>query len=141
MKLSPYIMFPGNAEEALKFYEKCLHGEIKYLGRFKDFPMESPEEYKDKVMHASFYFGENLIMACDNIPGETPLGDSNIQLSMDVPDIVELEVVFNKLANEGKVTMPLQDTHWGARFGMLTDKFGIKWMFSHENEKKDSADS
>ncbi|MEO5995573.1 MAG: VOC family protein [Chitinophagaceae bacterium] len=135
MKLNPYIMYSGNAEEALNFYKKCLKGEIKDLGRYGDSTMESSEELKDKIMHARFIFDDNIIMVSDShVANETTPG-SNIQLSVDVPGADELESVFTQMSAGGKITMPLQDMFWGARFGMLTDKFGVKWMFNHELKK------
>ena len=59
----------------------------------------------------------------------------NIQLSVEVESIERINEVFEKMSAGGKVTMPLQDTFWGARFGMLEDKFGIYWMFNHELKK------
>jgi len=47
----------------------------------------------------------------------------------------ELDKVFNALSEGGNITMPLQDAFWGARFGMLTDKYGVSWMFNHELQK------
>ena len=135
MKLNPYIMYPGNAEEALNFYKECLKGEIKDLGRYGDSPMESAEDMKDKIMHARFMFDDNLIMISDSHLGNDAVPDSNIHLSVDVAEADELERVFSQMAEGGKITMPLQDMFWGARFGMLTDKFGVRWMFNHEIKK------
>ena len=135
MKLNPYIMFAGNAEEALNFYKDCFNGEIKGLNRFGGSPMETTEEYKQKIMHASLAFGESVIMFSDGMPDEKFSTGGNVYLSVDVPEPEELEKVFNKIAEGGSVTMPLQDTFWGARFGMLKDKFGINWMFNCEKKK------
>lgn len=134
MKLNPYIMFYGNTEEAFNFYKDCFRGEITHMGRYRDSPMEASEELKDKILHATLVFDDNVIMASDHIKPETPV-EGNIQLNIDVPAASELEQVFIKMAEGGTITMPLQDMYWGARFGMITDKFGIKWMFSHEIKK------
>jgi PhnB protein len=58
-----------------------------------------------------------------------------INLSIECDSIEQLERVFPKVAEGGKITMPLQDQFWGARFGMLTDKYGIHWMFNCEKKK------
>jgi PhnB protein len=55
-----------------------------------------------------------------------------VSLSLSTRDVAEGERVFAMLGVDGDVTMPMQDTFWGARFGMLTDKFGIKWMVNAE---------
>lgn len=59
----------------------------------------------------------------------------NVILSINFTESEEQQKVFNKIGEGGKVTMVLQETFWGARFGMLSDKFGINWMFNYD--KKD----
>ncbi|WP_018611068.1 VOC family protein [Segetibacter koreensis] len=135
MKLVPYIHFQGNAEEAMNFYATALGGSIAYLQRYGDSPMPSDEDYKQKIMHGRLTFGDNLIMISDVFKGQEVSTDGNIQLSVDVLENEELESVFNKMAEGGTVAMPLQDTFWGARFGMLKDKFGVSWMFNQELKK------
>ncbi len=97
--------------------------------------MPSDEDYKQKVMHGRLTFGENLIMISDAFKGQEVSTDGNIHLSVDVLETEQIDTVFNKIAEGGKVTMPLQDTFWGARFGMLKDKFGVNWMFNYELKK------
>lgn len=70
-------------------------------------------------------------MASDSMPGHPVNTGSNVHLSIDMPDVRSLDSVFNKMAEGGNITMPLQDTYWGAKFGMLTDKYGFCWMFSY----------
>ncbi|MEJ7737544.1 MAG: VOC family protein [Chitinophagaceae bacterium] len=135
MKLIPYIMYAGNAEDALNFYKDILGGEIKGIQRYGETPMPSADNYKDKIMHSTFEFDDNVIMVSDSMPGNETTKGSNVHLSLDVKDTAKMDEVFNKLADGGKVSMPLQDTFWGARFGMLTDKFGINWMFNCELNK------
>lgn len=128
-------MFSGNAEEALNFYKECLGGEISGLQRYGEAPMPSSEEDKNKLMHAVFVFDGNLVMVSDSSKDHPAPKEGNIHLSLDVEDRNKLDNMFSKMADGGKVDMPLQDTFWGARFGMLTDKFGIHWMFNHELKK------
>jgi PhnB protein len=92
--------------------------------------MDLPAGYENKVLHAELKIGEQSILCCDTMPGNTFTEGNNFSLSIDYPQIMELEVLFAKLAAGGKVEMPLQDTFWGARFGMLQDKFGIRWMLN-----------
>jgi PhnB protein len=133
MKLTPYIHFAGNAEEALNFYKEVLGGEIVMLSRYGDSPMATDEDYKQKIVHARLLFGNNMIMISDTFKGNDINTSGNIQLSVEVPDKVQMETIFAKMAAGGKITMPLQDQFWGATFGMLEDKFGVSWMFNHEN--------
>jgi len=131
MKLTPYIHFAGNAEEALNFYKDVLNGEIVMLSRYGDSPVPADEDYKQKIIHARLVFGENMIMISDTFKGNAVHTNGNIQLNVDVPDKLQLETVFGKMAAGGKIMMPLQDQFWGATFGMLQDKFGVNWMFNH----------
>jgi len=135
MKLNPYLNFAGNAEEVLNFYKEALGGEISELGRYGESPMPSKEEHKNKVMHARFVFDDNLIMVSDVFERQEFSTKGNITLSVDVENVSKMEEIFVKLSAGGKVTMPLQDTFWGARFGMLVDKFGVPWMFNCELKK------
>ena len=135
MKLIPYIHFAGNAREVLNFYKDALGGDIVQLGTYGESPMPSDEDYKDKVMHARFVFDGNMIMISDSFKGQPVSTNGNIQLSVDVDNEEKLDEVFNKMAEGGKITMPLADQFWGARFGMLTDKFGVSWMFNCEKKK------
>ena len=132
MDINPYIMFSGNCEEAINFYKEALGGEIRQLSRYGDAPMPIPDDYKKKIMHVSLYLENAMFMASDAHPDAPVPRESNIHLSLNTGNVDDQEKKFNKLAEGGKVTMPLQDTFWGARFGMLTDKFGVNWMLNCE---------
>ncbi len=135
MKLTPYIHFQGNAEEAMNFYAGALGGAIIAINRYGDSPMPSDDDYKDKVIHGRVQFGENVIMISDTFKGNVVQSGGNIQLSVEISEEGQIDEVFNKMAQGGTVAMELQDTFWGARFGMLKDKFGVSWMFNHEVKK------
>ena len=138
MQLNPYLFFNGNCEEVMNFYRECFGGDFESINRFKDGPeemggMKVPEDYGDKIMHMTLRFSDNVIMASDGMQ-QAP-ADGNITLSISMNDVDELSAVFDKLSGGGQVTMPLQDTFWGAHFGMCTDKFGMKWMFNCHTKK------
>ena len=130
MKMTPYIHFAGNAEEALNFYKEVLDGEIVALNRYGDSPVPTDEDYKQKIIHARLVFADNLVMISDTFKGNAVHTNGNIQLSIEMEDKMQLETVFSKMAAGGKITMPLQNQFWGATFGMLQDKFGVSWMFN-----------
>jgi PhnB protein len=131
----PYLNFNGNATEALEFYSKALNGQVDYKQTFGEAPMESSEEQKDKIMHASFKAGELHFLVSDSMPGQPVNSGSNLSLSLNFNDADEMNKTFAALSEGGKVTMELQDTFWGARFGMLEDKYGFNWMFNHDYKK------
>lgn len=131
----PYLNFNGNASEALDFYANALNGKIDYKQTFGESPMETPEDYKDKVMHAKFSAGNLNFLVSDCPPGVSVNAGDNLSLSLDFKDVDEINKTFSALSEDGKITMELQDTFWGARFGMLKDKFGFHWMFNHDYPK------
>jgi PhnB protein len=130
-----YLNFDGNCREAMTFYAKCLGAELT-LSAFSEMPGNPPPpEAKDRIMHARVVKGKTLLMASDTMPGSPFHQGGNFSLSIACESLQELESLFTAMSEGGKVTMPLQDQFWGARFGMLTDRFGIHWMFNFEHPK------
>ena len=130
MQLQVYLNFDGNCEEALKFYCEVLGGSHTIIQRYGDAPMDTPDEFKQRVLHAQFQAGDVFFMAADAMPGD-PAKPGNITLSLDLKDADQQTKIFEALADGGKVTMPLEETFWKARFGMVIDRFGIPWMLNH----------
>jgi PhnB protein len=94
----------------------------------------------DKIMHCSIKVGDSVIMACDNIFEENPtIVGNNISLAVGGKDVGEIEATFEKMSDGATVIMPMQETFWAERFGMLTDKFGINWMFDVDKPEADHA--
>lgn len=134
MQLQPYLFFDGKCEEALNFYKEAFGGDIEGISRWSEMPKDAPgpavtPETANRVMHATFNGPGFSFMASDATPGKT-YGEGPMSLSIATTDLAEAERIFNNLAAGGNVEMPMTDTFWGARFGMLTDKFGIDWMVS-----------
>ncbi|MBS1947162.1 MAG: VOC family protein [Bacteroidetes bacterium] len=135
MKLNPYLMFAGNAEEAMNFYVNALGGAIAQLGRYGESPMPSDEDWKQKIMHAKIEFDDNILMISDASKGEKVSTDGNIQLAIGFDNEGKAYETFNKLAKGGTVTLPLAKQFWGDVFGMLKDKFGVSWMINSTEKK------
>ena len=133
MRMNPYLLFNGRCEEAFQFYSQCLGGKIEAMMPFAGTPAEQevPAEWRKKIIHASLTVGDQVLMASDAPPGryEEPRGFS---VSLNVKNPAEAERIFQALAENGKVQMPLQQTFWAARFGMAVDRFGIPWMVNCE---------
>jgi len=136
MELITYVTFAGNCEEALNFYKEVLNGEILQISHMGDGQMQVPEILKDKVMHARLKIGENVLYMSDTFDPASIKQGNNVSLSLQIEDTTKLEKLFNDLSAGGTVKMPLEDTFWGARFGMLTDKFGIHWMLNCQLKKE-----
>ena len=131
----PYLNFNGNASEALSFYCKALNGAVIYQQAYSESPMEFDPAFKDKIMHATFKAGDLTLMASDTNGKFTVSPGTNVSLSMNFDDIESIDKTFAAMSAGSNITMPLQDTFWGARFGMLIDKFGVSWMFNCELKK------
>ena len=134
----PYLTFHGNAAAALKFYSKALGGEVVYQQTYGDAPMDCPPEQKDKIMHATFKAGDLTLMVSDASHGKEPSGGTNLSLSINFTDEESIEKTFAALSEGATIGMPLENTFWGAKFGMLTDQFGFHWMFNHDLKKDDN---
>ncbi|MDO5655886.1 MAG: VOC family protein [Flavobacteriaceae bacterium] len=136
-----YLNFDGNCEEAFNFYKSVFGGEFSYIGRFGDMP--ESEDYKvsetdkNKVMHVSLPIGSSVLMGSDT-GGDwaaSLIKGNNFSVSVTADNKEEADNVFNALLEGGQITMPLETTFWGDYFGMLTDKFGINWMVSFNEEQ------
>lgn len=133
MELNPYLSFDGSCEAAFKFYEQVLGGKIVAMMTYADTPMkdEMPAETHGKIVHARLTVGDKVLMGGDAPPGryEPPKG-TTLCLGVDRP--AEAERMFKDLSEGGTVQMPIAETFWAQRFGMLTDRFGIPWMVNCE---------
>lgn len=103
------------------------------MSPYEGSPMENevPSDWRKKILHARMQVGDVLLMGGDELPEdyEAPKG-FNVTLGFDDPAAAER--VFNALAENGTVRLPLQETFWAVRFGMVTDQFGIPWMINCE---------
>ncbi|HWP83804.1 MAG TPA: VOC family protein [Terriglobia bacterium] len=133
MQLNPYLLFKGQCEEAFQFYAALLGGKIAALMPHQGTPAEQhvPPEWRAKILHARLEIGDQVLMASDCPPDryEPPRGFS-VTLNLKSPK--EAERIFQALAENGTVQMPLEKTFWAERFGMCVDRFGIPWMVNCE---------
>lgn len=129
MKMNPYLSFPGNCEEAFKYYEKHLGGKIEVLMTVAGTPMEaqSPPDWLPKIIHGRMVVGEAVLMGGD-VPDAQYTVPSGFSLMINATSAEEAERLFAALADSGTVQMPLSETFWAIRFGAVVDRFGIPWM-------------
>ncbi|WP_428234841.1 VOC family protein [Gracilimonas sp.] len=130
--LVPYLFFRGNCEEAMNYYKECLDGEITALQRFGDTEMPVDDDHKQKIMHGELKADGIHMMFSDGAPHKDITEGDNVQLNINIDSEEEQDRLFELLSEGGEVTMPLETTFWGARYGMLKDKFGIRWMLNCE---------
>lgn len=137
-----YLTFDGNCEAAFEFYKEAFGTEFQYIGRFSDMP--SGEENKpvneadgNRIMHVSLpVSNETMLMGSDSPTGGTfPfVQGNNYAISINASSRAEADQLFNALSSGGQITMPMNQTFWGAYFGMFTDKFGINWMMNFDEQ-------
>lgn len=128
--LNPYLSFNGQAEEVLNFYKSVFGGEVT-ISRFSDTPgMPVTAEQKELVMHGDLNSSYVRLMVSDAMSEEAAKTGGNISLSMSGDDDTTLSSFFAELSEGGTVREPLVTAPWGDKFGMVTDKYGINWMFN-----------
>jgi PhnB protein len=134
MTLSPLLSFGGQCEAAFRFYERCLGGKIVTMLTWGNSPMAGnvPPEWQEKVCHVTLTVGGNVVSGCDVPPAqyERPSG---FQILLGTADPEEAERIFQSLARDGTVKMPMQTTFWAARFGVVIDAFGVPWAINCEH--------
>ena len=141
MQTSLYLNFNGQCEAALRFYERCLGGKIEVAMLYEGTPAAEnvPAGWRGKILHARLNLGGQTLMACDAPPScyEAPKGFS---VSLQIKDPSEAERAFRALSEDGQIRMPMQETFWAVRFGMLVDRFGIPWMINCEKVAQNVPD-
>lgn len=137
MRLNTYLVFNGQCEEAFKFYEQVLGGKITGMFTHAGTPAATqvPPEWLNKIMHVNLKVGDSSLMGSDSPPDryKQPKGFS---VNIAVQDPAEAERIFHALAEGGTIGMPIQQTFWAERWGMVIDRFGIPWMVNCEGSVK-----
>jgi PhnB protein len=131
VQLYPNLTINGQCKAAFKFYEECLHGRTLFMMTYENAPMDlqTPSDWRKKIFHATFALAEFMFSGSDPSPGQyqKPQG---FALQLNLSDPVEAERISRVLAENGTVQMPLQETFWALRFGVLVDQFGIPWVIN-----------
>jgi PhnB protein len=140
MEISPYLTFKGECEAAFRFYAECLGGTLGEVFRYGGSPLadQAPPDWKDKVMHTSLTIGRQVLLGADIAP-ERYEETKGFSLSIQLESTADAERIFRQLSTNGRIVMPLEKTFWAARFGVLTDRFGISWLINCEGPR-DSAE-
>jgi PhnB protein len=141
--INTYLHFDGNTEEAFNFYKSVFGGEFAFLMRYGDAAQrygdaathsgfgEVSEDEKEKIMHVALPIKKDHVLmgqdALKSMERRINFGN-NFSITVHAENRAEAENIFERLAADGKVTMPLADTFWGAYYGTCEDQFGIQWM-------------
>ena len=130
--IQPYLFFRGRCEEAIAYYKAKLGAEVLVMMRFKENPDKPgpdkvPAALDDRIMHACLRIKGAEIMMSDGMRSG-PLDFQCMSLSLSVSCEAEADHLFNALAADGTVQMPMGKTFFAARFGAIAGKFGVSWM-------------
>jgi PhnB protein len=131
MTIQPYLSFEGKTQEAIDFYKGAIGAEVKMMMHFKDAPADVKSQMSpgvmDKVMHACVQIaGSDVLMSDGRCGGKAVF--SGVQLTLNASSEAEAEKLFAALGTGGQVTMPMSETFFATRFGMVDDKFGVHWI-------------
>jgi PhnB protein len=133
MQMNPYLFFDGTCELAFKFYEQVLGGKIVAMFPYEGGPPSDdvPPDFGKKIMHARLIAGDVVLMGSDAPPKQhQPM--KGFSVSLQVPEPTDAERIFAALSKGGTIKLPLEETFWARRFGMLVDQFGTPWMINCE---------
>jgi PhnB protein len=136
-KLSPYLFFDGNCEEAFNFYKSVFRKEFKYLGRYKDVPNTDRQIFKEndeKIMHVTLPISEGAtLMGSDNAESYKGAGSNcNFALYINTNSREEADRLFKGLSVGGQIKLSMTETFWGSYYGVFKDKFGINWKITFD---------
>jgi PhnB protein len=127
--VTAYLNFAGNTREAMTFYQRCLGGELEIMDAAGS-PCESV--MPNMVIHSRISRnGIPFLAASDSSPNMPVRFGDNFHVCIECESVEEIERLFAAIGQGGEVRMPLADMFWGARFGLVVDKFGVQWMFNH----------
>ena len=130
MRLDVYVNYPGNCDEAFRFYAEHLGGMITGIVRHAEQPNPNiPADWTDKVLHARIEIGNTVLMGAD-IPTAEPMRSAYLTLTVDREE--DAERIYALLSNGGQVFMKMEKTPFANRFAMVRDRFGTSWMLLHQ---------
>ncbi len=135
--INPYISFNGKCREAMTFYKECIGGELS-IQTIGESPMagKMPNASDSDVMHSSLMKdGKALLLASDMGPDNLEVGNV-LSITLNCDSEQEIRLVFEKLSQGGTVKSELQEQFWGAIYGEVFDKYGIKWLLNYQKVKQ-----
>jgi PhnB protein len=126
--VNPYINFDGNAREAMEFYAGIFGGKLE-MNTFEEFNLAKDPADNNKLMHAQLTMENGMVlMGSDIMTGMVLEEGSRVSITLSGDDETELRGFWDKLAIGAEIVMPMERSPWNDFFGMLTDRYGIRWM-------------
>jgi PhnB protein len=130
MKLNTYLKFDGDCRAAFEFYARLLGGRITAMSTFGEAPAcdHVAPAARDRIMHARLEAGDQVLMGTDATPEYPYHGVVGAHVVLDVEQPEQAERVFASLSEDGHVEMPIGETFWARRYGIVVDRYGVPWM-------------
>src|SRR5690349_11913624 len=130
--VTPYLNFDGNCREAMTFYKDCLGADLQ-ITPFMDDKGQPLKDPAARILHSMILVGgKPILQASDSQPGNHVTAGDNVQVAIDCDTVEEIDRLFAAFGQGAQIRLPLGTMFWGARFGMLTDRYGILWMFNRQ---------
>jgi len=132
IQLDVYLNYPGNCQQAFRFYEEHLGGKITQMMTHEQAPDTNnniPAGWGKAILHARIEIGNTILMGAD-IPNAEPMRSAYLTLRLNSSQ--EAERIYALLSDGGQIFMKMEETFFASRFAMLRDKFGTSWMLLHE---------
>jgi PhnB protein len=131
MPMRPNLNFAGHAADVLAHYQAALGGELQIM-RFAGSPAAAfvPPDWADKVLYGQLRTPFGAVDVMDAPPGRESAVGGNVAIAIDVDDDARAAQIFAKLAEDGQILIPFEETFFARKFGMTNDKFGVRWMVS-----------
>jgi len=128
MHFIPYLDFDGQCREAFDFYATVFKGQITMRMTYGESPMaaDMPAQAHGRILHSQLESAGGILMGADGPPPHAGSNKGCVNIQVDTP--AEADRVFRALADGGQVQMPIAETFWAQRFGMLVDRYGKAWM-------------
>lgn len=124
--LNPYVSFQGTARAAMEFYRDVFGGTL-VMNTMGEFGRTGAEA--DLITHAQLETPNGLVLMGADVPPEMPFSEgTRVGMILHGDEEAELRGYFEKLSDDGTVTVPLELQTWGDTYGQCTDRFGVDWM-------------
>ena len=133
-QIAPFLMFEGQAEEAMKFY----------MTLFPDASMESIEKYEageagkaGTVKHARFKVAGQQIRCIDSPAKHDFTFTPSFSFFVECRSTAEIDSLFAELSEDGQIMMPPDNYGFSQRFCWVSDRFGVSWQLNLADKKAD----
>jgi PhnB protein len=134
--LNPYLSFKDNARQAMEFYQTVFGGKLE-MQTFAEYHASQDPGEDQKIMHAMLTADNGIVFMASDTPNSMEYRTgTNISMSLSGDNEAELTAYYENLSAGGTIDMPLAEAPWGDLFGMLTDKFGVRWLVNISGQKE-----